>query len=106
MSDRLTDAEVDNYFIDLARLPLTRDPKPRRVVWSWEWLKAFAGWVVDCGILKAAIALVTFAYFAFLIGLVVIGSAVADRLWMTCVYVLAMVVLVPLAIYEGGGKAR
>jgi hypothetical protein len=50
----------------------------------------------------ASIAFVTVAYFAILIGLVVLGSAVADRLWMTVVYVLAMVVLVPLAIYEGG----
>jgi hypothetical protein len=31
MTDRLTDAEVDNYFIDLARLPLTRDPKRRNL---------------------------------------------------------------------------
>jgi hypothetical protein len=102
MTDRLTDAEVDNYFIDLARLPLTRDPKRRRVAWSWEWLKAFAGWLYEGQFLKASIAFVTVAYFAILIGLVVLGSAVADRLWMTVVYVLAMVVVVPLAIYEGG----
>lgn len=46
MSDRITDADVDNYFIDLARLPLAPTPR-RRAAWLWEASKAAAGWTYE-----------------------------------------------------------
>lgn len=93
MTDRLTDAEVDNYFIDLARLPVAPDPP---LAWLRAWVDVVRGWPF----VQLSIGFTTFVFFVVLVVLVAVGSAAADRLWVTCAYVLGMCVLVPIAIYE------